>query len=131
MTQYSTVANWLLAIANRARTRHDIFRPIAFWRSPVPIAFLEAHLSSWSSFDGSIEDAAELAREKVKQVWRGIETMGDCERTVFVLRFVEDLDLKSIAEVTGLQEAAIKGVLFLALGKVHSCLWTLHPHKDS
>ena len=59
-------------------------------------------LASRSLADGgSSPESAVLAKERVAAVWSVVETLSARQRTVFLLRFVEDLDLLEIAAVTG------------------------------
>jgi RNA polymerase sigma factor (sigma-70 family) len=44
------------------------------------------------------------------------------QRTVFLLRFVEDMDLLEIAAVTGMREGTVKTHLFRALKSVRAAL---------
>jgi RNA polymerase sigma-70 factor (ECF subfamily) len=46
--------------------------------------------------------------------------LSERQRTVFLLRFVEDLELKEIAETTGLSEGTVKAHLSRALGRVRT-----------
>ena len=59
-----------------------------------------------------------LAKEQVAHVWSAVENLSDRQRTVFLLRYVEELDLKEIAEVTGMGEGTVKAHLSRALAKV-------------
>jgi DNA-directed RNA polymerase specialized sigma24 family protein len=56
-----------------------------------------------------------------------IRALGDADRserqrTVFLLRFVEDLDLLEIAAITGMKEGTVKAHLFRALQSVRARL---------
>ena len=44
--------------------------------------------------------------------------MSERQRTVFLLRFVEDMDLLEIAAVTGMKEGTVKTHLFRAVQSV-------------
>jgi RNA polymerase sigma-70 factor, ECF subfamily len=47
-------------------------------------------------------------------------SVGKKQRTVFLLRFVEELKPAEIAEVTGMQVGTVKSHLFRALSKVRA-----------
>jgi RNA polymerase sigma-70 factor (ECF subfamily) len=93
-------------------------RRLRFWnrtRAAAP----DFDLASRSLPDrGSSPEAAVLAKERVAAVWSAVETLSQRQRTVFLLRFVEDLDLLEIAAVTGLREGTVKVHLFRALEAV-------------
>jgi RNA polymerase sigma-70 factor (ECF subfamily) len=56
-----------------------------------------------------------LAREQVGKVWEAVEGMKEQQRSVFLLRYVEDLKVSEIALATGLNESTVKTHLYRAL----------------
>ena len=74
--------------------------------------------SEWlPSGERSIEQQL-LAREQVKKVWKVVETLSERQRTVFLLRYVEEMELSEIAKATGLSEGTVKAHLSRALSRV-------------
>jgi RNA polymerase sigma-70 factor (ECF subfamily) len=74
--------------------------------------------SEWlPSGERSVEQQM-LAREQVGRVWKAVTGLSERQRTVFLLRYVEDLELSEIAQATGLNEGTVKAHLSRALGKV-------------
>jgi RNA polymerase sigma-70 factor (ECF subfamily) len=61
-----------------------------------------------------------MAKEQVRAVWRAAAELPEQQRTVFLLRFVEDLDLLEIATATGLKEGTVKAHLYRALQAVRA-----------
>ena len=61
-----------------------------------------------------------LARERVGQVWTAVKGLSERQRTVFLLRYVEERELSEIAEATGLSEGTVKAHLSRALCKVRA-----------
>ncbi len=59
-----------------------------------------------------------LVKERVAAVWDAASQLPERQRTVFLLRFVEEMELLEIAAVTGLQEGSVKVHLFRALRRV-------------
>jgi DNA-directed RNA polymerase specialized sigma24 family protein len=57
-------------------------------------------------------------------VWSAARSLTERQRTVFLLRFVEDMDLLEIAAVTGMKEGTVKAHLFRALNAVRAELST-------
>jgi RNA polymerase sigma-70 factor (ECF subfamily) len=107
-----------LAHANCCESGAGFNRRLRFWnrtRAAAP----EFDLVSQSLADrGASPEGAALAKERVAAVWSVVETLSQRQRTVFLLRFVEDLDLLEIAAVTGLREGTVKVHLFRALEAV-------------
>jgi len=109
------VKSWLMKIA--VNLVHDYYRNrrLQFWR------FLRA--SSTDPGDAgdhlpdrgiSPEDHASL-NEQVRVVWQTSRSLPEKQRTVFLLRFVEDMDLLEIAAATGMKEGTVKVHLFRAI----------------
>jgi RNA polymerase sigma-70 factor (ECF subfamily) len=63
-----------------------------------------------------------LAREQVGKIWRVVVCLSERQRTVFLLRFVEDLELREIAQAAGLEVGAVKAHLSRALLRVRAAL---------
>jgi RNA polymerase sigma-70 factor (ECF subfamily) len=58
----------------------------------------------------------------VQAIWTAAASLPGRQRTVFLLRFVEDMELLEIAEVTGMKEGTVKTHLFRALQSVRARL---------
>jgi RNA polymerase sigma-70 factor (ECF subfamily) len=61
-----------------------------------------------------------MARERVAQVAKAVEGLSERQRTVFLLRYVEEMELREIARSTGLNEGTVKAHLSRALGRVRA-----------
>jgi RNA polymerase sigma-70 factor, ECF subfamily len=51
-------------------------------------------------------------------VWKALGSLSAQQRTIFLLRFAEEMSLAEIAEVLGLAIGSVKAQLFRATGKV-------------
>ena len=118
--RYESTTNWLLAIANQRQKHHWRKQRIVFWRSHSRDATYTPDLEDWIPFHGSCPEVLTFVREQVRRVWKAVNEMDDDERTIFLLRFVEELDWSAIIEITGSQEKDIKQYLSMALGRVRS-----------
>ncbi len=63
----------------------------------------------------SSPEALVLAKERLASIWSAVARLSGKQRTVFLLRFVEDMDLLEIAAMTGMKEGTVKTHLFRAL----------------
>jgi RNA polymerase sigma-70 factor (ECF subfamily) len=54
----------------------------------------------------------------VKLVWKAVEGLSERQRTVFLLRFVEEMEIAEIGRATSLSEGTVKAHLSRALGRV-------------
>jgi len=67
-------------------------------------------------------EARTLLNEQVEAVFKATNSLTDQQRTVFLLRFMEDMSMLEIAEATGLSEGTVKTHLFRAVRKVKTKL---------
>jgi RNA polymerase sigma-70 factor (ECF subfamily) len=63
-----------------------------------------------------------VIKEQVQSIWIAAGRLPPRQRTVFLLRFVEEMDLLEIAEVTGLKQGTVKVHLFRAVQSVRARL---------
>jgi RNA polymerase sigma-70 factor (ECF subfamily) len=114
----ASLSTWLMQIAVNLVRDSIRNRRLRFWkRTRAEAPDFDIVSQSLADHASSPESAA-LAKERVAAVWCVVETLSERQRTVFLLRFVEDLDLLEIAAVMGLQEGTVKVHLFRALEAV-------------
>lgn len=113
---------WLLRIAANLARDHARNRKTSFWKRLLGLGHDD---DEWTdrvpSLDASPERAL-LAREEVRAVWDVANGLSQQQRAVFLLRFVEDMELNEIASVLGLQAGSVKTHLFRALQTVRGKL---------
>jgi RNA polymerase sigma-70 factor (ECF subfamily) len=111
---------WLMRIAINLQKDHWRNRRLQFWRHTQNNAVDAGEASEWlPSGERSVEQQM-MAREQVQQVWKAVEGLSARQKTVFLLRYVEDMELKEVAQVTGLNEGTVKAHLSRALAKVRA-----------
>ena len=116
----SSVMTWLMRIAINLEKDHWRNRRLQFWRRTRTNSVDVDEASEWlSSGERSVEQQL-LAKERVEQVWKVVAKMSGRQRTVFLLRYVEDLELAEIAQTTGLSEGTVKAHLSRAVSKVRT-----------
>ena len=122
-TQYRgecSVYTWLIKIAFNLICDHTRTRRFQFWKhastSFVDLSLLENQLvAQQQSAESSL-----LAREKLRQVWAVVERLSARQQSVFLLRFVEEMDVLEIAHATGMKAGTVKIHLHRALGKIRA-----------
>lgn len=116
----STAMTWLMRIAINLQKDHWRNRRMQFWRQTRTNSVDLDEASEWlPSGERSVEQRL-LAREQVGRVWKAVEGLSERQRTVFLLRYVEEQELSEIARATGLSEGTVKAHLSRALGKVRA-----------
>ncbi len=113
-----SVETWLMKIAVNLVRDQARNRRLRFWKhtqmAGKPVEALRDRLSDRQC---SPEQSA-LLKEEVMAVWEAAATLPERQRTVFLLRFVEDMDLAEIAAATGTKEGTVKTHLSRALQAV-------------
>lgn len=110
-----SVGTWLIRIAlNLARdhTRTGRFR---FWKyisaNAIDVSDVAA---SVPNHQGSAESHL-IAQEQVRRILETVADLSERQRTIFLLRFLEEMEIPEIAEVTGLPLGTVKSHLYRAL----------------
>jgi RNA polymerase sigma-70 factor (ECF subfamily) len=106
-----SVATWLIRIAlNLAR----------FWKrvtaSAVDVAEVAAVVPA---HDCSAEEHL-IAQQQVAEIWQTVNSLSSRQRTIFLLRFMEEMEIPEIAEVTGLPLGTVKSHLYRALAIIRT-----------
>jgi RNA polymerase sigma-70 factor (ECF subfamily) len=111
---------WLMRIAINLQKDHWRNRRMQFWRQASTNKVDLDEASEWlPSGERSVEQKMQ-ARERVAHVWRAVEGLSERQKTIFLLRFVEELELSEIAQTTGLSEGTVKAHLSRALARVRA-----------
>ena len=116
----SSVMTWLMRIAINLEKDHWRNRRLQFWRHTRTNSVDLDEASEWLPSGERSAEQKMLAREQVGHVWKAVERLSARQRTVFLLRYVEDQDLSEIAQATGLSEGTVKAHLSRALVKVRA-----------
>jgi RNA polymerase sigma-70 factor (ECF subfamily) len=114
----ASVSTWLMQIAINLVRDFARSRRIRFWQRVKDMAVDSALLNDGLAGYGVSPEAQAVAKEQVEAVWRATGKLSERQRTVFLLRFVEDMDLLEIASVMGVTEGAVKVHLFRAVHTV-------------
>ena len=114
----SSVLTWLMRIAINLQKDHWRNRRLQFWRHARTNSVDLDEASEWLPSGERSAEQRMLAKEQVAGVWQAVENLSERQRTVFLLRFVEELELKQIAELTGMGEGTVKAHLSRALARV-------------
>jgi len=116
----SSVMTWLMRIAINLQKDHWRNRRLQFWRQARTNSVDPDEAGEWlPSGESSAEDRV-LAHERVGQVWKAVEGLSERQRTVFLLRYVEEQELSEIASATGLSEGTVKAHLSRAVARVRT-----------
>ena len=117
------VDTWLLKIAVNlarapARPRRARFFPLLLLS---PACSPPSQFSQFPDPQASPEQAL-LARRELEAAWNIAAELPSQQRTIFMLRFAEELTLPEIAQVLGLRTGSVKTHLFRAMATVRKRL---------
>jgi RNA polymerase sigma-70 factor (ECF subfamily) len=111
----SSLSTWLTRIALNLIRDHLRSRRIRFWQKTRDSALDLIDISDWVPDKRSSPEATCLMQERVKEIWQAVDKLSRQQRTVFVLRFVEEMELSEIADTTGMNTSTVKSHLYRAL----------------
>jgi RNA polymerase sigma-70 factor (ECF subfamily) len=95
---------WLAKIAVNLVRDHTRSRRFQFWKKAERIQHDE--IRQWPDRGISPEQTASM-NQQVQQIWEATKTLSERQRTVFFLRFVEEMDVTEIAVSTGLTPSTV------------------------
>jgi RNA polymerase sigma-70 factor (ECF subfamily) len=118
----SSLETWLLQIAANLVRDQARNRKAGFWKRLLGLEERDGEAGErWAAPEASPEQVL-LAREDVKAVREIADRLSQQQRAVFMLRFVEEMELNEIAAVLGLQVGSVKTHLFRAVQTVREKL---------
>jgi RNA polymerase sigma-70 factor (ECF subfamily) len=118
----ASVHTWLVRIAGNAIRDHLRSRRLRFWKRTTSSGIDSSLVADWLPDPAMTQEQAALIREQVEAVWAATDRLSARQRTVFVLRFVEEMDIADIATATGLTSNAVHVHLFRAVRAIRKHL---------
>jgi RNA polymerase sigma-70 factor, ECF subfamily len=116
----SSALTWLMRIAINVQKDHWRNRRLQFWRATRTNSVDVDEAGEWLPSTESTPEQQLLAREKVDKVWEVVGRLSQRQRSVFLLRYVEEMDIAEIAVATGLSDGTVKAHLSRALSRVRA-----------
>lgn len=117
-----SVSTWLMRIAFNLVRDHTKSQKFRFWKKAAATA-VDAHDLSQHLPSGACSPEQQvIARERVERVHQALQLLSDRQRSVFIMRFVEEMDLSDIVSSTGMSLATVKTHLHRAIGAIRARL---------
>jgi RNA polymerase sigma-70 factor (ECF subfamily) len=116
----SSVETWLMHIA--VNVVRDFFRNrrLQFWRRAPAV---DASDDECILMDRQLSpETNAVIQEQLREVWAATEILSTKQRTVFLLRFVDEMELSEIAQVMSITEGSVKVHLFRAVHAIRKRL---------
>ena len=111
----SSLATWLTRIAVNLMRDHLRSRSLRFWQKTRGDSLDVMDISDWVPDGRSSPEDIALARQRVAELWKAVDDLSAHQRSVFVLRFVEEQELDEIAETLKMNLSTVKSHLYRAL----------------
>lgn len=116
----SSAMTWLLRIAINLQKDHWRNRRLQFWKTTSVNAVDAEDAGQWLPSGESSPETQVVARDQVRVVWKAVKGLSERQRTVFMLRHVEEMELHEIATAMGLSEGTVKAHLSRAMARVRT-----------
>jgi RNA polymerase sigma-70 factor (ECF subfamily) len=121
----SSVHTWLVHIAVNLVKDFSRNQRIQFWKRTVSSSVDASTISDCIASREMSAEAKAVLSEQVKAVWSATAVLSEKQRTVFLLRFVEEMDTAEISAATGISEGAVKVHLFRAVQSIRKRIRSL------
>jgi RNA polymerase sigma-70 factor (ECF subfamily) len=117
-----STSTWLMRIAFNLVRDHTKSQKFRFWKKAAATAVDAQDVSLHLASGASSAEARLIAKERVEMVHQALQELPEKQRSVFVMRFVEEMNLPDIAEITGMSLPTVKTHLYRAVGAVRARL---------
>ncbi|MGB6869302.1 MAG: sigma-70 family RNA polymerase sigma factor [Acidobacteriaceae bacterium] len=114
----SSLGTWLTRIAVNLMRDYLRSRSLRFWQKTRGTSLDAPDISDWLPDGRSTPEGLALARRQVGDVWTAVQKLSAHQRTVFALRFVEEMELDEIAAALDMNLSTVKSHLYRALAIV-------------
>jgi RNA polymerase sigma-70 factor (ECF subfamily) len=111
----SSLSTWLTRIAVNLMRDHLRSRSLRFWQKTRGASLDVLDISDWIPDGRSSPESQTMARNQVAAVWQAVDKLSAQQRAVFVLRFVDELELDEIAGTLEMNLSTVKSHLYRAL----------------
>ena len=116
----SSVHTWLMRIAVNVVKDFARNRRLQFWRRAPSMD--AASIENWLLDVNLSPEASLMARDNIRAIWEAVKSVSPQQRTAFLLRFVEGMEMAEIAAAMGITQGAVKVHLFRAVQAVRKRL---------
>jgi len=116
----SSISTWLMRIALNLLRDHTRTNRFRFWKQAATTAVDVSDVATHLPTPGSSVEARLIASEQLALIWDTVASLSSRQREIFLLRFVEGLEIPDIAQVTTLPVSTVKSHLYRALGTIRA-----------
>jgi len=121
-----TVKSWLTSIALNLIRDHYRIRKLQFWRRMRSQSIDIFEAAGFLLAAGNSPEAQLLAREQARQITAALQDLSPNQRTVFLLRFQEEMEVSEIAAVMKMPVNTVKTHLHRAVRVIRGRFGGIH-----
>jgi RNA polymerase sigma-70 factor (ECF subfamily) len=118
----SALHTWLMRIAINSVRKYFRNQRLQFWRRLQQTGLEVVDVGDRLADRTLSPEARTLLNEQVRSIWDATRSLSARQRTVFLLRFTEEMSVPEIAAATGLSEGSVNVHLFRAVRAVRKHL---------
>ncbi|MBW4037838.1 MAG: sigma-70 family RNA polymerase sigma factor [Acidobacteria bacterium] len=115
-----SINTWLTSIAVNLVRDQQRLQKFRFWRQAHATAIDVADAANFLPSSARSPESHILVREKATQVMAALQTLSANQRSVFLMRFSEEMDLSEIAAITKMPLNTVKTHLHRALKSIRA-----------
>lgn len=115
-----SVKTWLTGIAINVTRDHLRSAKFRFWKQASSTALDVHEMAAYFPAEGSSPERQVLAKEKVRELSEAVADLSPNQRTVFLMKFVEEMPVNEISQVLGMPVNTVRTHLHRALSSVRS-----------
>ena len=119
-----SLSTWLTGIAINVTRDHLRSGRYKFWKQVKTTAVDVHEMASFLPSEAVSPERQILARERVKELYVVLETLSYNQRTIFLMKFSEEMSVDEISEVLGMAVNTVRTHLHRALKAVRNKLGT-------
>jgi RNA polymerase sigma-70 factor (ECF subfamily) len=113
-----SISTWLTSIAVNLIRDQQRLQKFRFWRQARATAVDITDAANFLPSHESSPESRLLVKEKAAQVYAALQNLSPNQRTIFLMRFAEELELSEIASATSIPVNTVKTHLHRALKSV-------------
>lgn len=117
-----SVNTWLTGIAINVTRDHQRTQRYKFWKRVGKSAVDAQEMASFLPADGLSPEGQQLAKEKVQHLFEILKTLSTRQRTIFLMKFSEEMPVSEISTTLGMPVNTVRTHLHRALKAVRSQL---------
>lgn len=116
------VGTWLARIAVNLARDYVRNRRLMFWRRVTARAENPGDIAEELADSQAGAERRLIAQEQLRQVWTAVERLSVRQRAIFIMRFVQEMELEEIAAALGLKSSTARVHLLRAVQAVQKAV---------